>query len=197
MKTKPLDLRRLTERDLVSRLADDNNDLRWASFQELCSRAEKRGWEAYGLMTQDTELARLFVSPKDPFDAVGALVGLSTYDRIRTAWPDAVERKIENGGRELTIDFRHRRLDVVCLGETPWPVQGETPEGQEGLGEVEFCVTDVSAFSARVGQLKGDLRGRLILLPGSEGAALHTRFLLAHVPGPRGTRTVLVQLVQG
>ena len=85
------------------------------------------------------------------------------------------------------------------MAETSWPVQGETPEGQEGLGEVEFRVTDVSAFAARVGQLKGDLGGRLILLPGGgpEGGTLHTRFLLAHVPGPRGTRTVLVQLIQG
>jgi hypothetical protein len=197
VKTKPLDLRRLTERDLVLRLAEDNTDLRWAAFQELCARGEKRGWEAYGLMTQEMELAQLFVSPKDPFDAVGALVGPTTYDRIRAVWPQAVEQNIENGGRELTIDFRNRRLDVVCLGETPWPVQGETPEGQEGLGEVEFRVTDVSAFAARVSQLKGHLRGRLILLPGPVRPSVPTRFLLAHVPGPRGTRTVLVQLIQG
>lgn len=197
MKTKPLDLRRLAERDLVLRLADENIDLRWAAFQEVCARGEKRGWEAFGLMTQDPDLARFFVSPKDPFDAVGALVGPSTYDRIRTAWPGAVEQNIENGGRELTIDFRNRRVDVVCLGETSWPVQGETPEGKEGLGEVEFRVTDVAAFAAQVGQLKGHLRGRLILLPGPGGNSLPTRFLLAHIPGPRGTRTVLVQLVQG
>lgn len=213
MKPKPLDLHRLSERDLVWRLADNNNDLKWAAFQELCARGEKRGWEAYGLMTQDVELARLFVSPKDPFDAVGALVGGETYGRVRAAWPEAVEQTIENGGRELTIDFRHRRLDVVCLGVTSWPIQGETPEAQEGLGEVEFRVTDVGAFSARVARLTGDMRGRLILLPNTVGASSTvraassgsdkgpvprggSRFVLAHVRVPGGARTVLVQLVE-
>ena len=54
-------------------LTQSDADFRWAAFRELGSRGEKRGWEAYGLLTQDPELAGLFLSPKDPFDAVGVV----------------------------------------------------------------------------------------------------------------------------
>lgn len=206
MRPKPLDLRRLSERNLVLLLADANKDLRWSAFQELGARGEKRGWEAYGLLTRDAELARLFLSPKDPFDAVGAVVGPETFDRIRAAWPEVAEQVLANGGKELTIDFRNLRLDVMTLGPALWPLEGETPTAREGLGEVEFRVSDVEAFSARVENLGAPLRGRLILLPTSldekvQSLALPgsapSRFLLTQVPAPRGVRTVLVQLIQG
>ena len=206
MRSKPLDLRRLSDRNLVLLLADTNDDLRRSAFQELGARGEKRGWEAYGLLTRDAELARLFLSPKDPFDAVGVVVGDDTYGRIRAAWPDASEQAREDGGKELTIDFRNLRLDVMTLGPAAWPVEGETPSAREGLGEVEFRVTDVAAFAARVENVGGDLRGRLVLLtpvnldPNSAPPPLSPAkscFLLAQAPAPRGVRTILVQLIQG
>lgn len=206
MRTKPLDLRRLSERELVLLLTQTDEDLRRAAFQELGARGEKRGWEAYGLLTQDPELARLFLSPKDPFDAVGVVVGAETYDRIRSAWPNVTEQILANGGKELTIDFRNLRLDVMTLGPALWPLEGETPEGREGLGEVEFRVSDVEAFASRIENLGALFCGRLILLPSSleekvQSLALPgsapSRFLIAQVPATRGVRTVLVQLIQG
>lgn len=205
MRTRPLDLRRLSDRELVLLLTQTDVDLRWAAFQELGARGEKRGWEAYGLLTQDPELARLFLSPKDPFDAVGVVVGAEIYERIRSVWPDVAEQVLANGGKELTIDFRNLRLDVMTLGPALWPLEGETPTAREGLGEVEFRVSDVEAFASRVETLGAPLRGRLILLPTSLEEKVHSlalpgsapsRFLITHVPAPRGVRTVLVQLIQ-
>lgn len=207
MRTKPLDLRRLPERELVLLLTQTDDDMRWAAFQELGARGEKRGWEAYGLLTQDPELARLFLSPKDPFDAVGVVVGTETYDRIRSVWPNVAEQVFANGGKELTIDFRNLRLDVMTLGPALWPLEGETPTAREGLGEVEFRVSDIALFAARIESLAGDLRGRVLLLSASDTEAppspptavspVKSRFLIAQVPAPRGVRTVLVQLIQG
>ncbi|MBL8023443.1 MAG: hypothetical protein JNK54_04070 [Elusimicrobia bacterium] len=202
MKEKPLDLHRLSERDLVLKLADANNDLRWGAFQELGARGENRGWKAYGLLTQDPELARLFLSPKDPFDAVGVVVGPGTYERIRTAWSGGPEQDLSGGGKEFTLDFRNLRLDVISLGATFGPLEGDTPEGREGLGEVEFRVVDVAAFAARVENLEGDLRGRIILLPSDpagvpSGSSPPARFLLAHIRSSRSVQSVLVQLIQG
>jgi len=207
MRTRPLDLRRLTERELVLVLTQTDADLRWAAFQELGARGEKRGWEAYGLLTLDPELTRLFVSPKDPFDAVGVVVGPETYERVRSVWPDSKEQILPNGGKELTIDFRNLRLDVMTLGPALWPLEGETPDAREGLGEVEFRVSDVAAFAARIESLGRDLRGRLILLSGGDSETpsapslatdpAQSRFLITHVPASRGVRTVLVQLIQG
>ncbi|MBK8575741.1 MAG: hypothetical protein IPN90_08705 [Elusimicrobia bacterium] len=205
MRAKPLDLRRLSEQELVLILAHTDEDFRRAAFQELGARGEKRGWEAYGLLTRDPELARLFVSPKDPFDAVGVMVTAETYGRVRAAWPDVPEQNREDGGKELTIDFRNLRLDVMTLGPATWPLEGETPKAREGLGEVEFRVSDVAIFAARVENLEDDLRGRLTLLastdpepqtPPTPSPTAKSRFLLAQVPTPRGVRTVLVQLIQ-
>jgi hypothetical protein len=200
MKEKPLDLCRLAERELVLMMAHADRDLRWAAFQELGDRGEKRGWKAYGLLTQDPELARFFLSPKDPFDAVGVVVSPSTYERIRMAWPEAPEQALSGGGKELTIDFRNLRLDVMTMGSASWPLEGDTPEAREGLGEVEFRVADVAAFMSRVENLEGDLRGRLILLPSDNGESPSSPtacFLLAQIPSSRSVRSVLVQIVQG
>jgi hypothetical protein len=202
MRAKPLDLRRLAEKELVLMLAQPQSDLRCAAFQELGARGEKRGWAAYGLLTRDPELARLFLSPKDPFDAVGVVVGTETFDRIHAAWPDLSVQVLEKGGKELTIDFRNLRLDVMTLGSSLWSLEGETPDAREGLGEVEFRVSDAAAFAERVEHVDPALRGRLILLPSSSEekttpSSGATRFLVAHVPATRGVRTVLVQLIQG
>lgn len=201
MRVKPLDLRRLAEKELVLMLAQPESDLRSAAFQELGARGEKRGWAAYGLLTRDPELARLFLSPKDPFDAVGVVVGTDTYDRIRAAWPEVTEQVLAKGGKELTIDFRNLRLDVMTLGPSLWSLEGDTPDAREGLGEVEFRVSDVAAFAARLELLDPSLRGRMILLPSSSDeipppSSGATRFLVTHVPAVRGVRTVLVQLIQ-
>lgn len=205
MRPKPLDLSRLPERELVLSLSQTDADLRHAAFQELGARGEKRGWEAYSLLTRDPELARLFLSPKDPFDAVGVVVGAETYARVQSAWPDAPEQILEDGAKEITIDFRNLRLDVMTLGPVPWPLEGETPEAREGLGEVEFRISDVAAFAARVENLDGDLRGRLTLLSTADPKPkespmplppIKSRFLLAQIPASRGVRTVLVQLIQ-
>jgi hypothetical protein len=199
MKPKPLDLRRLSERDLVSLLSHSEAELRRAAFQELGARGEKRGWEAYGLLTRDPELARLFLSLKDPFDAVGVVVTAESYGRIRSTWPEATEQNREDGGKELTIDFRNLRLDVMTLGPSTWPLEGETPEAREGLGEVEFHVSDVALFAARVENVEENLRGRLTLLSCPDpvlSPPVKSRFLLAQVPRSQGVRTVLVQLIQ-
>jgi hypothetical protein len=195
MTPKPLNLQRFTDRELASSLANPNADLRQAAFRELGARGEKWGWEAYGLLTQVPELARLFLSPKDPFDAVGVLVGAATFDRVRAAWPEATARSLGEGRRELTIDFRNLRLDVMTLGPADSGLEEGDPAGQEGLGEVEFHVTDVPTFAAQVEALEGDLKARVTLLPGDPKSS--SCFLLTHVKGPRGARTVLVQLVPG
>ena len=94
----------------------------------------------------------------------------------------------------------------MTLGPALWPLEGETPEAREGLGEVEFRVSDTEAFAARVENLGGPLQGRLILLQSSldekvQSLALPgstpSRFLITQVPAPQGVRTVLVQLIQG
>ncbi|MBL0058637.1 MAG: hypothetical protein IPP35_05930 [Elusimicrobia bacterium] len=195
MTPKPLNLKTFTDRELTFSLADPNADLRLAAFRELGARGEKWGWEAYGLLTRDPVLASLFRSPKDPFDAVGVLVGAAAFDRLRAAWPEAAERSLGESRRELTIDFRNVRLDVMTLGPADSGLEEGEREGREGLGEVEFHVTDVPAFAAQVDALEGDLKARVTLLPGDPKAS--SRFLLAHVKGPRGARTVLVQLVPG
>lgn len=193
MKTKPLDMRGLTDRELALWLAQKDDAVRWASFQELVARGQKRGWEVYGLLTQDPDLAGMFVFPKTPFDAVGVVVGPAVYTDIREAWPGSVERVFQNGTRETAIDFRRLRLDVVLLAPASWPLEGETPEAREGLGEVEFLVNDLESFVRRIGLLDRDLRRRLTLLPGDE---TDSRFLLAQVRLSRGTRSVLVQLIR-
>ena len=195
---KDIDLRKHREPDLVAALFHPTEDLRQAAFREICARGEKRGWEAFSFLTQDPELAGRFASIKDPFDAVGIAVAPETYDRIHAVWPKGVEQLGEGGRRELTIDFRNQRLDVMTIAAGAWPPGEKYPAGQEGFCEVEFRVRDVAAFARRVEELPPELKSRLVLLPAdpvtaqSPGAG---RWLLVHARAARGARTVLVQLV--
>jgi hypothetical protein len=182
-----------TDAALVRALADDIEAMRRAACRELRGRGEKRGWQAYGLLTRDPQLAALFLTPQDPFDAVGVVAGPATFERLRARWPSAVLRADEDGRRELRIDFRNQRLDVFVLSPSLWPADDQCPEGREGLGEVEFRVADVDAFFRRLEQVEGDLKSRLTPLPAAPAAP--GRFLLAHVSQARGARTVLVQLL--
>jgi hypothetical protein len=201
-RTRPPDLARYTDARLVDTLAGPDEALRWAALEQLVERGEKQGWEVYALLTQDRGLADLFLSPKDPFEAVGVAVSPDTYERVRAAWPGARELADAEGRRELVIDFRNQRLDVIKLPPFPEAV-GAAPPGREGLAEVEIRVKDVGAFVERLAEVPPDLKGRMHLLPStgdpaaveSRSAAAEGRFLLVHTRSARGARTVLVQLL--
>lgn len=184
---KPLSLARYGAADLARALADPSPGLRWAAFEEWVRRGEKRGWDAYGLLTRDPVLAGLFVSPKNPFEAVGVVVGPDLLARTRAAWADVAG---EGAGEPVfQIRFRHRRLDVMSLGPARG-VDGELP-AREGLGEVSFRVKDADAFVERLEAPGFEALGRYHVLP--QGP--RERWLLVHAPGAQGVRTVLVRLI--
>ncbi len=191
MAKKSVSLSRYDESTLVRALGDAEGGLSGAAFFELVRRGEKRGWEAYNFLTLDPALAALFVSPKDPFDGVGVLAGTDPFARVRRAWPDAVETGSSTGRRTLAIDFRHRRLNVIRL--MPEGTVDENGPVREGLGEVEFRVTNVDAAVQRLSGPGVDAGRRVVLLPRDPDES--GRFLLVHVPSLRGARTVLVRLV--
>lgn len=190
---KPLSLKSLSDGDLIQNLHSLHPDYRHTAFAELCERGEKWGWRAFALLTMDPTLSSLFLSLKDPFDAIGVGVRPDTYEKIKTQWPQALEKISDMGHHQLTIDFRHERLDVMVL-----PSLGGEIRGTEGLCEIEFEVKDVSAFTRRLEELPStEGKSRLRLLPGGlRQVGAESRFLLAHVPSPRGARTILVQLVE-
>jgi hypothetical protein len=185
---KPLSLARYGEADLARALADSGPGLRWAAFEELIRRGEKRGWDAYGLLTRDPVLAALFASPKNPFEAVGVVVGPALLARARAAWATDTD---DDGAPVFKIQFRHRRLDVMSLGPARG-LEGDLP-AREGLGEVSFRIKDVDAFVRRVDAPVPETRGRFFLVP--QGPGPESRWLLVHAPGTRGVRTVLVRLI--
>jgi len=193
---KEHDLRRVKETDLVAALADPDEGLRHAAFREICARGEKRGWEAFGLLTQDTVLAGQFLSLKTPFNAIGIAVGPDTYARVKERWPFGVEGSGPDGRLDFGIDFRNQRLGVMTIAPGSWPPGEKYPAGHEGFSEVEFRVKDVSAFARRVESLAGDLKSRLVLLSGDPAAPENGMALLAHVRAPRGARTLLVKIRQ-
>lgn len=184
---KPLSLARYGAGELARALADASTGLRWAAFEEWVRRGEKRGWDAYGLLTRDPVLAKLFVSPKNPFEAVGVVVGPDLLARTRVAWAD--DAGGSDGDPVFRIRFRHRRLDVMSLGPARG-VEGELPS-REGLGEVSFRVKDAAAFVERLEAPGCEAVGRFYLLPQGPGE----RWLLVHAPGAQGVRTVLVRLI--
>ena len=185
---KPLSLARYGETELARALADPGAGLRWAAFEELVRRGDNRGWDAYGLLTRDPVLAGLFASPKNPFEAVGVVVGPDLLARARAAWAaDAGD----DGAPVFQIKFRHRRLDVMTLGPVHG-LEGELPV-REGWGEVSFRVTDVDAFVRRADTPAPVSRGRYYLVP--KGPGPDSQWLLVHAPGGRGVRTVLVRLI--
>lgn len=189
--------RKSSEPDVVSGLTHAEEEIRQEAFREICARGEKRGWEAFGLLTRDPFLAGLFRSLKNPFDAVGIAVAPDTFERVRTHWPAAVEQE-DAGRRELAIHFRNQRLDVMTIDPGAWPPGEKYPAGREGVCEVEFRVKDLDAFVHRLGELTGELKGRLILLPVDPAlprGPRPCRSLLAHTRGPRGAQTILVQIV--
>lgn len=184
---KPLSLARYGAEELARALADGATALRWAAFEEWVRRGEKRGWDAYGLLTRDPVLAGLFVSPKNPFEAVGVVVGPDLLARTRAAWAeDAGEG---DDGPVFKIRFRHRRLDVMRLGPARG-VEGELPF-REGLGEVSFRVKNADAFVERLEAPGFESVGRFHVLPRGPGE----RWLLVHAPGAQSVRTVLVRLI--
>lgn len=184
---KPLSLTRYGAGELARALAEGSAGLRWAAFEEWVRRGEKRGWDAYGLLTRDPVLAGLFVSPKNPFESVGVVVGPDLLARTRVAWAEDAGRG--DGGPVFQIRFRHRRLDVMSLGPARG-VDGELPV-REGLGEVSFRVKDANAFIERLESPGFDAVGRFYVLPHGP----RERWLLVHAPGAQGVRTVLVRLI--